>query len=190
MISSERSDIEIRTYPDLANLPRVEVIEELYASASRLPPLSEAPEVAHSFARLYGYARQRNDVVGVGVLVSGNLVGFAYGHPWSWESETDVWSQQLRHRLGPDSAALIDESFAVLLLAVHPAAGRRGLGAVLLESLMNGSNAQTHWLQTTDFETPALRLYLRMRYRSLGHGPDAPNGKPGLVLIHTRNDAR
>jgi GNAT superfamily N-acetyltransferase len=189
MTSSDIPDTVIRTYTNAASLPSSAAIEALYESASSLPPLSEAPDVAHSFARLYGYARQRDDVLAVGALVGEDLVGFAYGHPWSWETETDDWSQQLRDRLDLDPAALIQNSFAVLLLAVHPDVARRGLGAVLLETLMNTSNAQTHWLQTTDRETPALRLYHRMGYRSLGHGPDAPNGQPGLVLIRTPNDA-
>ena len=59
----------------------------------------------------------------MGALVGEDLVGFAYGYPWSWETETDDWSQQLRYRLGINPAALIQESFAVLLLAVHPGGG-------------------------------------------------------------------
>lgn len=73
----------------------------------------------------------------------------------------------------------------MVLLAVHPDAGRRGVGAGLLEALMVGAGARTHWLQTTDIDSPARRLYLRHGYKELGHGPDAPNGTPGLVLIHT-----
>ncbi|WP_308466723.1 GNAT family N-acetyltransferase [Rathayibacter soli] len=190
MDSAALSDLSIRTYESRAELPSVSTIERLYAAASQVPPLSEPPKVAASYARLYGDAKQRNDMVGVGAVAGGELIGFAYGYRWLWASETDEWSKQLRVRLGPDSAALIDESFAVLLLAIHPAAARRGLGTKLLELLMGLSNAQTYWLQTTDKDTPTLRLYRRLGYHGLGHGPDAPNGKPGLILVRRADKTR
>lgn len=171
-------------------LPSSDEIEQLYAAASQPPPLSEPPEVAQSFGRLYGYARERDDVIGSGAFNDDQLIGFAYGHPWSWDSAVDPWSQQLRLRLGQDSAELIDGSFAVLLIAVHPSAGRRGLGSALLDSLMRRSESETHWLQTTDSDTPAQRLYARHGFTALGHGPDAPDGRPGLVLVHTAERAR
>lgn len=172
------------------DLPATRQIEQLYAAASQPPPLSEPPEVAQSFGRLYDYARVRDDVVGLGAFNDGQLVGFAYGHPWAWESEVDPWSQQLRLRLGLDAAGRIDGSFAVLLLAVHPSAGRRGLGGALLKSLMQNSGFATHWLQTTDSDTPARHLYRRHGFKALGHGPNAPDGRPGLVLVHTAESTR
>ena len=128
-------------------------IEASYESASRLPPVSEAPGVAHSSARLDGPARQRDDVP---------AVGFVCGYPWSWEVETDDWSRQFRYRLGLESAAAIQKSFAVVLLALNPRFARQGLGAVLSKTLMNTSNTLTHWLQTRDCENSTLRLYHRM----------------------------
>lgn len=174
----------IRILRDGGELPDIADIEELYASASEQPPLSESREVAQSFARLYGYARRRGDTVCVSATTGNELVGFAYGHPWSWVFETDAWSAQLRERLGPAPASEIEAAFAVLLLVVHPSAAHRGVGSELLKSLMDASGTQTHWLQTTDKDTPALRLYQRFGFQPLGHGPDAPNGEPGLVLIH------
>lgn len=189
MYSPPNSAFPIRAF-DAEDLPSTREIEQLYAAASQPPPLSEPPEVAQSFGRLYGYARVRDDVVGLGAFNDGQLIGFAYGHPWAWESEVDPWSQQLRLRLGLVGAGRIHGSFAVLLLAVHPSAGRRGLGAALLESLMQKSGSETHWLQTTDSDTPAQCLYRRVGFTALGHGPDAPDGRPGLVLIHTAESAR
>ena len=75
----------------------------------------------------------------------------------------------------------------MVLIAVHQAAGGRGIGTELLERLMIASRAKSHWLQTTDAETPAQRLYRRAGYRPLGHGPNAPDGRPGLVLMHTKD---
>jgi len=166
-------------------LPSAAEVEALYAAASGQPPLSEPPGVAAIFAGLYGSNMGRADVVAVAAHLDGELVGFAYGHPWHWGDEGDPWSQQLRIRLGEDAASLIEDSFSVVLLAVHPDAGRRGAGAGLLDGLMARSGARTHWLQTTDIDSPARRLYLRHGFETLGHGPDAPNWKPGLVLIHT-----
>ncbi|MBP2411411.1 GNAT superfamily N-acetyltransferase [Arthrobacter stackebrandtii] len=167
------------------DMPTADQVEALYAAASGPPPLSEPAGVAAIFAGLYGSNRDRPDVVAAAAHLDGELVGFAYGHPWHWGREDDPWSQLLRDRLGDDAAALIENSFSVVLLAVHPDAGRRGVGAGLLEALMVGSGSRTHWLQTTDIDSPARRLYLRHGYEELGHGPDAPNWKPGLVLIHT-----
>lgn len=166
-------------------LPPVRAVERLYAAASRPPPLAEGAETAALFASLYGHASTRADLVAVAAHLDGELVGFAYGHPWRWENEVDPWSRQLECRLGEASAARIDGLFAVLLLAVHPASGQHGVGTNLLESLMKQTGARGHWLQTTDIDSPAQRLYRRQGYRQLGHGPDAPDGRPGLVMLHT-----
>lgn len=186
MPEKAHQDPWIHTY-DIGSLPPSDVIDRLYAAAASPPPLSESPEVARVFAQLYRYARNREDVVAVGALADGELVGFAYGHPWDWESESDPWSDQLRNLLGEDSARLIQGSFAIMLLAVHPSAGRRGLGTALLDVLMNAAKAKTCWLQTTDLDSPAQRLYRRQGYRRLGYGPTAPDGRPGLVLVHAEN---
>ncbi|WP_442864662.1 hypothetical protein [Arthrobacter sp. HY1533] len=55
---------------------------------------------------------------------------------------------------------------------------------------MIAAGATTYWLQTTDVDTPAQRLYKRYGYRDLGYGPDAPDGRPGLVLIHAALNVR
>ena len=158
-------------------------MEELYALASAGPPLAEPAEVASMFATLYDLSLDRTDVVAVTAREVGELVGFGYGHPWRWAEQADEWSQDLRERLG-DSAHTIEDAFAVQLLAVHPAFTRHGLGFELLKRIMVASAAHVHWLQTTDTDSPARRLYRRMGYRPLGHGPAAPDGEPGLVLIH------
>jgi len=128
-------------------------IEALHESASRLPPVSEAPDVAHSSARLDGHARQRDDVP---------AVGFACGYPLHGKSK------QMAGRGGfAIDLALIPwlqskNRLAVVLLALNPRFTRQGLGSVLFETLNNTSNALTHWLQTRDRETSTLRLCNRM----------------------------
>jgi GNAT superfamily N-acetyltransferase len=125
--------------------------------------------------------------VTVSARESGDLVGLACGHAWSWSAMTDPWSQQLRARLGT-AASELDGAFAVVLLAVHPSAWRSGLGRRLLAALLGQSRAETAWLQTTDLDTPARRLYESEGWVALGHGPDAPGGRPGLVLIRRGRD--
>lgn len=164
--------------------PAVEV-ERLYAVASAEPPLGEAPDVARVYAALYEHARQLPGATTVTARRSGALVGFGYGHPWQWESATDDWTLQLRERLGAHAEMLAD-SFAVVLMAVSPSESGAGLGRRLLELLLDHDDHAVAWLQTTDLDTPARRLYGRCGWRPLGHGPDAPNGAPGLVMTYHR----
>jgi GNAT superfamily N-acetyltransferase len=161
-----------------------EVVEEIYAAAAAQPPLSEPPSVAKMFADLYRHARTEAGAVMTIATVAGAPVGFAYGHNWNWDRATDPWSTELRNRLGEQAAQRIENSFALELLAVTPTASGAGIGRQLLSSLLEAAMSSTAWLQTTDIDSPAQHLYLATGWRTLGHGPDAPNGKPGLVMIN------
>ncbi|MCA0297081.1 MAG: GNAT family N-acetyltransferase [Actinobacteria bacterium] len=164
-------------------MPTSEAVEQLYALASARPPLTEPADVAEVYATLYDLALDRTDLVTVTAREVGELIGFGYGHPWRWAEQADEWSRELAEELG-DEAAGLEDSFAVQLLAVHPSFVRRGLGFELLKQLMVASGAGVHWLVVSDVDSPARRLYRRMGYRPLGRGPEAPNGEPGLVLVH------
>lgn len=135
------------------------------------------------FAALYELSSDRADLVVVEAREVGELIGFGYGHPWFWDEQSDDWSLELKDGLGSTAAGL-EGAFAVQLLAVHPSFARQGLGFELLKRLMLASGASTHWLQASDVDSPAVRLFRRMGYRPLGHGPEAANGAPGLVLSH------
>lgn len=172
-----------------ADMPAAVDVERLYAAASASPPLSERPEVARMFARLYDHARSQPGAIAVSARRSTALVGFAYGHAWRWQWATDSWSRQLGDRLGAD-AALLEDTFAVALLAVSPGEARAGLGRRLLETLLAHDDHAVAWLQTTDFDSPARRLYERCGWTALGHGPDAPNGAPGLVMVSPSPNVR
>src|SRR4051812_5285224 len=113
-------------------------VEALYRDASRDAPLCEPPEVATMFARLYGALLARRDVLTVSLREAGRLVGFAYGHPWHWQEQSDPWGAQLRGGLG-GAANLLEDSLAVYLLAVDPARRRQGLGGALLDALLAGT---------------------------------------------------
>ncbi len=166
-----------------AALPSPEEVEQLYAMASSRGPLPESSDVAELYATLYDLALDRADLVAVTAREVGELIGFGYGHRWRWEEQTDEWSRDLAEGLEGRAAGL-EDSFAVQLLAVHPSFTRHGMGFELLKQLMVASGAGVHWLTVADVDSPARRLYRRMGYRPLGRGPEAPNGEPGLVLVH------
>lgn len=160
--------------------PRPSEIESVYAAASALPPLNESPAGAALFAKLYAANAGQPDTIVLAARDGAELLGFVYGYPWTW-AEDDPWGQQLRERLGAAHREL-DDAYAVPLLAVHPRAWGRGLGAALISRFV-GEVPGRVWLQTTDADTPARRLYLRQGWRQIGYGPDAPDGRPGAVFV-------
>lgn len=168
----------IRCTPHSAPAP--DEVERLYAAASAPPPLSEPPSAAALFARLYGTYRGKAATITLAARLGGELKGFVYAHPWTW-AEDDLWGQQLCERLG-EAHRELDGTHAVFLLAVHPDSGGRGLGAALMERVVAEIPGRA-WLQTTDADTPARRLYLRQGWRQIGFGPDAPDGRPGAVFV-------
>jgi ribosomal protein S18 acetylase RimI-like enzyme len=152
-------------------------VRDLYRRASA--PLGERPTVADVYAQVY-----RSSVahaVVVAATVEDELVGLAYGTPWRWAEERYPWAVELHERLG-DAAGRIEGAFAVTLLAVLPEHGGQGLGSRLLTILLDEGGAPTAWLATTDAETTAMRLYRRLGWHRLGHGPDAPDGRPAAIL--------
>jgi len=163
-------------------------VEQVYAAASAPPPLAEPPAVARMYAELYAHTRHTPGLVAVTAHQDGELVGFGYGHPWSWAANTDGWSAELADRLGAAAAATLEGSFAVQLLAVAPEAAGAGLGRRLLGALLAAAGSPRAWLVTSDVDSPARRLYASTGWRELGRGPAAPNGAPALVLVRHRPD--
>lgn len=167
-------------------MPSADEVETLYVTASAFPPLSEEPEVGKVYARMYEACLGAPGTTAVFLRrENGALAGLTYAHPWNWAENTDPWSRRLRDRLGPEHTVL-EGTFALPLLAVHPDHGGRGLGGALLTALVEAVPVNRMWLQTRDMDSPARRLYDRQGWRSLGHGPDAPDGRPGLVMVHDR----
>jgi GNAT superfamily N-acetyltransferase len=136
-------DVVVATEPHAIPVPAE--VETLWLAASSPPPLEEPPSTAVLYAQLYEYSRKLAGLVTVSAREDGVLVGLAYGHPWSWDTMTDPWSQQLRQRLG-EAASELEGAFAVVLLAVHPSVWRRGTGRRLLAALLDRSEARTAWL--------------------------------------------
>ena len=164
-------------------VPGAEEIETLCFAAFGAAPLHESRETASESARLYDALTSRPDLITVFVRKSqgGELAGLAYGYPWHWAEHVSDWAGQLSERLG-EAAASLEETFAVYLLAVDPECRRHGLGRVLLRSLLEAARTDRAWLITRDEPTPAMTLYTAEGWKPLGHGPDMPNGRPGLVL--------
>jgi hypothetical protein len=176
------SEISIALEEDSSGMPSPAEVGELYAAAAAEPPLHESRETAELFADLYAASLSRSDLVAVSARAHGRLVGFAYGHPWQWTEQQDPWAQQLTKRLASQAPAL-DDTFALFLLARDPADYFRGLGHAVLTEWFAGIGDRRVWLLTTDVDSPARRLYASFGFAAIGHGPDAPDGNPGLVML-------
>jgi ribosomal protein S18 acetylase RimI-like enzyme len=162
-------------------VPSAAGVESLYHAATCGHPLRETRATAAGYARLYAALLRRPDLEAVAARAAGGqLAGFAYGHGWRWAEQADDWAAQLQERLG-GAAGLLDGRFAVYLLAVHPWYRRAGLGRQLLQTLLSATRTGA-WLITRDEPTPAMALYQREGWEPIGHGPDTPDGRPGLVL--------
>lgn len=175
-------DIDYAVLTTADDMPEAEEVRDLYTSAATEPPLNETPQTAQVFADLFATALERNDVVAVSARLRGQLVAFAYGHPWRWEEQCDEWGEDLKLRLGAQ-ASVIDKTVALFLLARRPSVQRRGLGRRVLTAWLDSVGDESVWLQTTDIDTPALRLYRSVGFKAIGHGPQAPNNAPSLVML-------
>lgn len=131
---------------------------------------------------MYAASLNDEDVAAAVNYERNTLTGFAYGHPWIWAEQQYEWAFTLRSRLS-EAANKLDGAQVLSLLARHPRATGTGIGRAVLESWLNGIGPVSCWLQTSDLETPAQRLYSAYGFIPIGHGPDAPNGKPGLILF-------
>jgi ribosomal protein S18 acetylase RimI-like enzyme len=164
-------------------VPSAAEVEVLCFAGTCGRPPHESRATAAGYARLYAALLRRPDLEAVAArAASGHLAGFAYGHGWRWAEQADDWAVQLRESLGV-AADRLDGRFAVYLLAVHPWYRRAGLGRQLLQTLLSATKTGA-WLITGDEPTPALALYQREGWEPIGHFPDTPDARPGLVLIH------
>ncbi|GAA1852224.1 hypothetical protein [Brevibacterium marinum] len=163
-------------------LPPPLEVEELYAAAAAKPPLSEDPKHAAVFGNVYDLCVRNGQVLVAASRFGGRLRSIAYGHFWSWLEQDYDWAHELRSTLGPEAQA-IESSFALNLLARDPHLKSSGLGRETLETWLAGIGGYSCWLQTSDMDSPARRLYESLGFSALGHGPQAPNGHPGLVLF-------
>ncbi|WP_228282292.1 GNAT family N-acetyltransferase [Brevibacterium atlanticum] len=170
--------------PDVSGVlpPRGEV-EELYRAAAAEPPLNEDPEYAALFADVYDVSVRNGQVLMAltRTRTDGRLTSFAYGHYWKWEEQKYPWAFELQSSLGENSLDL-EATFALNLLARDPNLRDRGIGRRTLEVWLQEVDGYDCWLQTDDIDSPARRLYTSLGFMELGHGPKAPNGRPGLVM--------
>lgn len=173
--------IEVHRSP--GPMPAPGEVETLYALACGAAPDSPAAEAAEVYAALYDLSLDRADTLVVSATTLGELVGFAYTHPWRWAEQTDSWSQEWAALLGADALTL-EGSNLIGLIAVHPQFTRKGLGFELLKRVLIGSSAPIHWLQSSGTDSAATRLFTRIGFRSAGAGPSDPDGSPTRLWLH------
>ncbi len=165
--------VEVTAEPE--QMPPPADVERLLALASSRLGASDAAILAQASARMYSWARAIPGAATVSAHDANVLVGFGYGYSWDWTTMTDAWSLRLRDELG-ESAAVLDDSFSVVLLVVAPDHRRTGLGARLLSTLADQSDEHVTWLQVE------ARSALRSVCESLGwHALDA-DGDPLIML--------
>lgn len=157
-------------------------VRDLYSRAFSGPPANEGAAEADLFSGLYERTVEQPETIVATSRDGDGLVGICYGRPWHWNEQTDSWAEEVRERLPAESVAFLDHAFAIYLLAVEPDRQRAGLGAALLTTVLSESRCDRAWLMTTDVESPAVSFYRDRGWHLLGHGADAPDGRPGLVL--------
>lgn len=165
-----------------AEMPSAAQVRDLYLAAASEPPLNEGASEADLFAGVYAASLRDDDVTAVTAHDGGSLTGFAYGHPWSWDEQRYEWALSLCSRLGEVTERL-EGTQVLCLLARHPRATGSGLGRAVLVSWLSGIGPRECWLQTDDVDSPARRLYDALGFVPIGHGPDAPDGASGLVML-------
>ncbi len=180
--------VDIRVVSSEKDVPARDDVRSLYAAAAGRPPLNEPASSAELFASVYEASVKSERVIAVAGIDEERLVAFAYGHPWLWEEQDYPWAQELHDRLGDDAPGL-DGTYSLNLLARDPAERYRGLGRAVLTRWLRAIGDRPCWLQTSDVDSPARRLYSSLGFKAIGHGPDAPNGRPGLVLVRLGPDA-
>lgn len=163
-------------------LPPPSEVEALYGAAAVLPPLNEDPKYAALFADVYEVSVRNGQVLASLTRSDGHLRSFAYGHFWSWQEQNYSWAYELNESLG-DAAPHLEWTFALNLLARDPDWKSTGIGRRTLEVRLGGVSGYACWLQTDDIDSPARRIYSSLGFVELGHGPQAPNGQPGLMMF-------
>jgi ribosomal protein S18 acetylase RimI-like enzyme len=179
--------VEATTDPE--QMPAPAAVARLYETAATAAPLTTDPSVARGHATLYGWARVLPGTAAASLHDGEEMVGFGFGYSWDWGLMNDAWSVGLRAKLGRTSG-LLDRSFSLVLLTVAPNARGRGLGRGLLDALLSQVDEPVAWLLTADADSPARRLYEGAGWTPVGPGPDAPDGRPGLVLARHRCEVR
>lgn len=163
-------------------LPTPSAVRQLYRAASKEPPLNDPVSTAELFAGIYESALKHEEVAVTAIYEQGALTAFVYGHPWLWGDQQYPWAAQLQEMLD-EAADRLEGTVALCLLARHPAFNGHGLGRRALNSWLRENGHVPVWLATSNAPSPAIALYDTTGFQRLGHGPDAPNGAPALVML-------
>jgi GNAT superfamily N-acetyltransferase len=148
---------------------RDDELVELYAACYSAPPWSEGPEeVAAYRVRLEGWAAEPSFTGFLARDATGRLVGAVYG----WSGPPELSSTRL-------PGVQHERVFHVGDLMVHPHAQRRGLGRLLLGTVVSDRRPA---VLVTHPESDARHLYAAMGWLRTGT-VEAPGGPPLLVFL-------
>lgn len=135
--------------------PETEEAGDLYPAAASRAPLNEASRSAQVSSAPVATALERNELVPVSAIQQGQLMEIAYGHRWRWGEQCGEWGEGLKSRYGGktafiDKAVALFRTFNIQHRDLRRRAPMKWLDAVEHELV---------WLQTTDVDTLAQRLY-------------------------------
>lgn len=153
----------------------------VYRDLFPMPPYGETAEDIAGFAARLPRHAARDGFRGAVAREEGEPLGFADGHvgaPGRW------WHDLVWAALGPGIAARwLVGAFALVELAVVPAAQGRGIGGRLHDAVFGGTSARTEVTSTPRDGNPAVRFYRRRGWHAVHDAVFYPNGAtPHLVL--------
>ncbi|MFG2825632.1 GNAT family N-acetyltransferase [Kitasatospora sp. NPDC048365] len=165
-------------------------IREVYAAAFGAPPWHEPADRADAYLRRLARDADRpgfaaavaTDRAGGGVL--GFVTAWTTPAPFPGDRCYPLVSERLGQRRTAQwlcGAREIDE------LAVHPGAGRRGVGAALLDAVGDDAPDGRSWLLTAAVPGGPLPFYLRRGWRQVTEPAPGPDGL--VVLLGPRHPA-
>ena len=159
----------------------------VYAAAFSGPPYGEGSAARPRFATRWAGHASAPGWRGVGAWVSGELVGFAYGHAAAVGLS---WVDALAAQLAPPTRTKwCADAFLLCELAVVPGHQGRGLGSALHDALIDGAPHATALLTTLDDRSNAgARLYARRGWRRLSAPYVAPGYPHRFVVMGARLD--
>jgi len=163
-----------------AHGPLFEGAIAVYGEAFSRPPYSDADRGREIRQRIREtHANRPGFQLLVACTAPDRVVGMAYGYHGS---TGQWWHDTVQHALAPSVAAeWLGDSYELVEIAVHPAAQGNGIGAELIDVLLEPRREATCVLSTrTDSE--AHRLYRRLGFEEIIEMPFTNGGYPFYVM--------
>lgn len=135
-----------------------------------MEPAANERSLTARLGRVHAY---KPGLLAIAAVSGERVAGMTYGYHLE---QGDWWGDLVRDRLSPESQQeWLSDAFVAVELAVDPEFQGQGLGATLMESLLEGRPEQTALLSTRT-DARAHHLYRRLGFEvltemSFGHGP-------------------